>query len=249
MLKLGSLELGAVPRVAVGFTDDASASLVADAQSRGVDIAEIRVDQFSTHDPGHVEDVLGRFAGLPTIATIRTRSHGGAWDDSEDRRLSLFESVLPRVDAIDVELGATDILRWARQATRDANKLLIVSHHDFRGTPDLYSLEQISDDAIAAGADIVKIATTASTREDLHSLSNFALHNVEKNLIVIGMGGHGLITRLAMPAMGSLITFAYIGQPTAPGQLRFEEMFMHLRLFYPDFNQEKIAALGLMEGV
>ena len=107
--------------------------------------------------------------------------------------------------------------------------------------------EQVSEQAISAGADIVKIATHVSSRDELQVLSKFCLNTLDHPHVVIGMGGLGLLTRIAFPALGSLMTFGFIGKPTAPGQIPFDELLGQMRLLYPDFNDYKINSLGLLE--
>ncbi len=247
-MRLGTLELGGIPRIAVPYSDSATPELIAESRRRGVDIAEVRIDQFERTAPDYVCSVLARFEALPTIATIRTRQEGGGWVGSEDERLALFRAVIPLVDAVDVELQAKAILARVVESARGASKCVIVSYHDFGATPDPYTLEHIAEDASKAGADIIKIATHARSDEDIQSLASFCIDNAARSLIVIGMNGHGSKSRLFFPALGSLVTFASIGKPTAPGQLEFDQMFELMRLLYPEFNERKIAELALMEG-
>ncbi|HEY5595278.1 MAG TPA: type I 3-dehydroquinate dehydratase, partial [Nitrospiria bacterium] len=61
--------------------------------------------------------------------------------------------------------------------------------------------------------------------------------NATKDIIVIAMGVEGALSRVFFPALGSLLTYAYLGQPTAPGQLGYKELFELLKKFYPKFNQ------------
>jgi 3-dehydroquinate dehydratase type I len=248
MLKLGPLELGEIPRIAVGFTDTAREPLILKSKAHGLDIAEVRIDLFKRTDPEYVRLALRRFSSIPTIATIRSAQEGGGWVGDDDDRLDLFRAALPLVDAIDIELRSTAAIDCVREMAQRANKCLLVSYHDFAATPDPYTLDQIADDAEKAGADIVKIATHASSDEDIQSLASFSIGNVHRNLIVIAMGSHGLKSRLFFPALGSLITYACIGEPTAPGQLEFRETFDLMRSLYPAFNEIKIAELGLLEG-
>ncbi len=247
-LSLGTLELGGIPRIAVPYTDSATPELIAESRRRGVDIAEVRIDLFEHTDPDYVCSVLARFEALPTIATIRTRQEGGGWAGSEDERLALFHAVIPLVDAVDVELQAKTILERVCERARTANKCVVVSYHDFEATPDRHTLEHIAEAASKAGADIIKIATHVRSDEDIQSLASLCLSSAARNLIVIGMNGHGLKARLLFPALGSLVTFAAIGKTTAPGQLEFDQMFELMRLLYPEFNERKIAELRLLGG-
>ncbi len=43
---------------------------------------------------------------------------------------------------------------------------VILSHHDYKGTPDSSTLEKLMEDMFASGADVAKIATTAEHIQD-----------------------------------------------------------------------------------
>lgn len=237
MLKLGNLELGRVPRIVVSF-DDENVSRVDEAKRSGLDIAELRIDLLSSQAPAHVDALIRRLSVLPTIATIRARREGGSWSGTEAERLGIFRSILPRVDAVDVELSSESLLAPVAAESRQAGKLLIVSHHDFEATPGTDVLAQISERAMSAGAHIVKIATQIRDRDDLQTLSRHCLSQVDRPMIVIGMGGRGLLTRLAFPAFGSLMTFGFIGKPSAPGQIPFDQLYTQMSLLYPEFKRD-----------
>ncbi|HET7084918.1 MAG TPA: type I 3-dehydroquinate dehydratase [Rhizomicrobium sp.] len=248
MLKLGSLALGGnVPRVAIGFSDDVLEADILDARRGGVDIAEVRIDLFRSIDPVVVVKKLAIFQALPTIATIRTPSEGGKWAGTEQERIALFHKVIPHVDAIDVELASLKTTTSVIDAAHKARKLVVISHHDFNGTPKASALETIISKAQKAGADIIKIATHIESSVDVRALAA-VLTDTQRNLVVIGMGAKGLVTRLSFPAMGSLMTFAsHGGFQTAPGQIPYSNMMEELRLLYPEYNEEKIVKLQLLE--
>src|SRR6185437_13540668 len=111
MLKLGSLALdGTLPRVAVGFADAILQADIDDAKADGLDIAEVRIDQFRSYEPHHVIKKLGLFRAIPTIATIRIPEEGGHWKGTETDRQSLLRAIIPHVDAVDIELASTETL-------------------------------------------------------------------------------------------------------------------------------------------
>jgi 3-dehydroquinate dehydratase-1 len=251
MIKIGAVALNGTPRVVVGFDDRITSHDVDDAQANGLDLAEIRVDQFRDYTTGHVFKKLDLFAGkIPIIATIRTKEEGGSWSGSEAERRTLFEAIIPHADAIDVELQSDAMLAAVGPQVKRAGKVLVVSFHDFDATPPLATLENIVDQAKARGADIVKIATNIRDADDIRVLSSLLVSRAGKDLVVIGMGGKGVITRVLFPALGSLMTFAAaLGHHTAPGQLPYQDMFETLRRLYPDYNEEKIIKLELLECV
>ncbi len=247
MIKLRNLTLNGTPRVAVGFTDAANTELLRHALDYGVDVAELRIDQYKSYEKDYVIDQIQKFTCLPTIATIRSKSEGGAWNLPESQRLDLFKHILTKVDAIDIESSSISIAPDLINAAHKAGKLVVVSYHNFSATPNLVDLTKTINEAKNLGADIVKIATHIKDRENLHCLAHLTLENKAKNLIVIGMGPLGTLTRILFPALGSLLTYAFIGQPTAPGQLDYSMTADFLRKLYPNYNQEKINSLQLLE--
>lgn len=233
MVRLGSLILDGTPRVVVGFEDNVPIGLLDEARSAGVDIAELRIDRYSDHHPEYVKQEVSRFRNFATIATIRIKSEGGAWPLDETSRLALFEAVIPHVHGVDVELSAREISASVVNAAHRAGKLVFVSYHNFETTPSTTELDTILASAKAAGGDVVKIATAASSLSDIQTLSEFTIRNASQNIVTVAMGSEGTLSRVFFPALGSLVTFAHRGNPTAPGQLSYQEMFELLKKFYP----------------
>lgn len=228
-LRIGPLALGEAPAVAVPFDDSPTREAIEALRGRGLDLAELRVDTFAARDAGAVREVAARFAGLPTLATIRIAAEGGGWSASEAERAKLFLALLDRVDAVDVELAARDVLAEVGAAARAAGRLVIASHHDFAATPAADALSDVVARAAAAGADVVKIATLVRGPDDVRALARVLLEPAAIGRIVIGMGDAGLATRVLFPALGSLVTYAHVGRAHAPGQLPLDELVALLR--------------------
>lgn len=248
MVSLGSLDLRAVPRVAVSL-NDAHIQAAKDAPKTGIDIIETRVDHFQSFDPDYVRKTVQALATLPTIATIRIQKEGGNWSGTDESRIALFRALIPLTDAVDVELQSADVCREVSKLAHDAGKLVIGSFHDFDGTPSLASLKTIVAQGKAAGADIVKIATHCGNDGDFRLLASLLIELESQNLIVIGMGPRGLPSRALYPALGSLLTFAAHSQySTAPGQLPFPQMFDILRGLYPRYAEYQAERLRVMQG-
>ncbi len=129
-----SVELGVRPCVAVPLADRTTRAELLALARRGLEVAELRIDHFAHSDPGHVLGQLDVFAGVPILATIRSAAEGGGWQAPEAERLALFRALIPRVDAVDVEI-ASEIAREVIGAARGAGKLAIASFHDFAKTP------------------------------------------------------------------------------------------------------------------
>jgi len=244
---LSDLLQRATPLIAVSFSDTETDDDIAEAIAAGLDVAELRIDRYSSVSRDYVMAQVQRFAALPTIATIRTAAEGGDWEGTEDERLRLFMAVLPEVDGIDIELSSDQILPELVAAAKAQDKVVVVSNHNFEYTPTAKTLEAMATDAKSRGADYVKISARAKTLDDVRTLARFILDNTAQGLIVIAMGPHGPISRIFFPALGSRLTYAAAGQPPVSGQLTFSETFAMMREFYPDFNGEKIISLQLLE--
>ena len=240
MIKLGSAIIGNKPRIVVGFSGETPQYVIDEANKVGLDIAEMRIDQFPSYDIDYILNEISKFKGLPTIATIRSKHEGGNFNLSEEIRLSIFKKIIPYVSSVDIELSANTIIQNVISLCHESEKIVFVSYHNFNDTPSLEKLNSICDQAKSLGADIVKIATFAKEQEDIKTLAKFTIENAEKKLVTIAMGSEGVLSRVFFPALGSLLTYAYLGTPKAPGQLPFKEMFDLLRRFYSPYNQEKI---------
>jgi 3-dehydroquinate dehydratase I len=241
-IPLSELLVGDIPLIATSFGDDLADGAVVDALATRLDVAELRIDRYSSAEVEHVVDVVRRFAALPTIATIRTKDQGGGWDGTESERFRLFEAVLPYVDAIDIELTATEIRSELVTAAHASGTGVIISHHDFERTPASATLEDLIGEAKGLGADLVKIAVTAQSSSDVRTLAALTLDNAPLGLIVIAMGTHGVVSRVLFPTLGSRITYAGSALPLVSGQLTFDETYHLMRKFSPEFNERKARA-------
>lgn len=241
MIKLGKIPLNSTPRVAVVITDKEPNENI---QSLCVDVLEIRVDKFRSRDIGHIKgNILKRKEiGVPLILTIRNaKEEGGTSRISDSVKLKIFESAAPLVDAIDIELHSSIISQVISLARKNKN-LVIVSSHNFKNTPRDADLEKIFKNARKKGADIVKIAAKAKSWDHVHRLMQFTARHKRHHVITMSLGNIGSISRLTFPSAGSLLTYSYIGQPSAPGQIPLNVLQKHLRLYYPEYNQRFIGS-------
>ncbi len=164
----------------------------------------------------------------PVIATNRLQSEGGQWSASEAERRALLEEALSLgADFIDVELAADPA--WRRELWgRRGQAKIILSWHDFSGTPDPEHLEEILQKMLAQEADVIKMVALAQQPEDnlrLLSLIPPALAR-GREIIAFCMGPAGKWSRVAAPLLGSFLTFAPFSKKgaSAPGQLTVNEV-------------------------
>jgi 3-dehydroquinate dehydratase I len=249
MTRLHELLAEQRPIIAASFTDRDLGTTPQELAKKGLDLAEFRIDLFRSWDETHIKSVINRYTGLAAVATIRSENEGGgSRGRTDDDRLHLFRLLAAEADALDIELNSRIIVDEVIRAAHENGKLAIVSFHDFQRTPDLSELNALLARANTLGADIFKIASYIQSYKDLQVLAEFTIQNGSKNqLVTIGLGPKGVMSRIFFPALGSRITFSWAGEITAAGQLETFRTFELMRMFYPEYNESKIMELGLME--
>ena len=207
--------MGTQPLLCVTVTAPTMAELrkrrdaVADA-----DLIELRLD--SVADP----NVAGALAGrrLPTIVTCRPAWEGGQFSGSEEeRRRLLTEAFTLGAEYVDVEWRA----RFDDLVARDAGRRIVLSAHDFDMMPiDLVARVHAMK---STGAEIVKLAVKATRLTDCLPLLEIASQGRrDGGLVIVGMGEHGLATRVLASRFGSMWTYA--GSQAEIGQLSAETL-------------------------
>jgi len=182
------------------------------------DYIELRVDLISDFDLPK----LITSAGKPCIVTNRCKIDGGQFKGTEEERIQTLRQ------AIDLDANFIDIetttpspqLRSLMEAPRKNSKI-ILSHHDFTGTPkDIGSLYEIMRQT---PADILKIVTYARDINDNITIFQLLEKAREDNQSIIGlcMGEMGEISRILSPLLGGFLTFGSLekGKESAPGQI------------------------------
>jgi 3-dehydroquinate dehydratase type I len=164
----------------------------------------------------------------PVIATNRLAAEGGKWAASEAERRALLEEALTLgADFLDLELAADPAWRRELWARRGQAKI-ILSWHDFSGTPDTEQLEEILQKMLDQEADVIKMVALAQKPEDnLRLLSLIPRARARgREIIAFCMGPAGKWSRVVAPLLGSFLTFAPFTKKgaSAPGQLTVNEV-------------------------
>ena len=186
--------------------------------------AELRLDYLENPDLPR----LFRTHPGPVIATNRLAAESGRWQGPEGERRRLLEEALHLgADFLDLELAAD--AAWRRDLwERRGQAKIILSWHDFSGTPEQARLDAVLEEMLASQADIVKLITMAGQPEDnLRVLSLIPRARARgREIIAFCMGPLGKWSRVVAPLMGSYLTFAPFTQKgaSAPGQLTVNEL-------------------------
>lgn len=202
----------------------------------GADLLEVRLDSFRRRDIPYLKKSFKRLASqalgrrTPVILTIRSKREGGVLTLDDRERSEIFNELLPFADIIDVELSSSARLKNVIDSAHGSGKSVIISYHNFSSTPDTRALRGIIKKALAAGADVVKIASRAKSRKDVSTLAGLLLGSPER-LIVIAMGRYGVVSRVFFPALGSLVTYGSVTGRSAPGQISVSALKEAFRRF------------------
>ena len=185
-----------------------------------VDLFEVRIDLIGP-DWRKVAGQLGK----PWVACNRKSDEGGTWDGSEEERVAGLLSALELGAAIvDIELSTENLYDVVTRIKRQAECL--ISFHHLEETPPFNTMREIVRRQFAAGADIVKVVTTARKFEDNVSTMQLIREFPGKRVVAFAMGPLGLMSRLLCPLAGGDFIYASVepGGEAAPGQMTAEEM-------------------------
>jgi len=219
---------------------DAVAALPLDV----LDLVELRIDhlegieRFGT-DPGVATGVVAALAALrealpddvPVLATFRSRQEGGRHALPAEAYGDLLELLVGSgaCDAVDVEMF-TEPSTLARvvAGAHAAGVPVVMSSHDFAGTPPQAEIVSRLRTQQNLGADVVKIAVMPRTARDVLTLlaatEEFCSEHATRPAITMAMGPLGTASRLVGESFGSCLSFGAVGAPSAPGQVDAREL-------------------------
>jgi 3-dehydroquinate dehydratase type I len=197
------------------------------ARTAGPDVLEYRADMAEQPSAERIRADLshiGAALSLPLIFTLRDTREGGRCMLPVAARAPLFRAALPYVNAVDVELRNTAMLPLIRTACARYRTTVILSLHDFEGTPAVTALHAAVSKAIQARGDVVKMATTCHTRAEVRRLLGVARTVSGIHVSVVGMGPYGADVRRAAPRYGAVLGYASLSTAVASGQLSVAEL-------------------------
>ena len=222
--------------VAVSAVDAAGVAEAVGPVLSFVDVVEVRLD-------GMIKPEVEKCCSLlrqPLLFTNRASWEGGHFSGTEQERLEpLLTAVRMQAAYVDLEVRTEQSFReQLLSELRESSTMLILSWHDFEGTPKQDELVDILGRLREGGADIGKIITTAHDRSDV--LRIFVLLQRAKELqfplTAFCMGEIGRISRFAALYLGSSMTYVAVDedQATAPGQFsaahfqKLQSLFSHV---------------------
>ncbi len=187
------------------------------------ELAELRLDFL---EPRDVPEALRLARGLlpRCVCTLRPRSEGGMFPGGEPERAAILKLVAEYGPfLLDVEFDT--LRRDGRLAgyLSDAKADVLVSWHDFEGTPPSRVLERKL--ATMAGlSSNVKMVTTALSLEDSARVLGLYRARGNASLVAFCMGDKGRMSRILCLYLGSPYTYVSLGRPVAPGQFSIAQL-------------------------
>ena len=233
------------PKICVPVVETTTEKIIQQIQElQNCDLIELRIDFYENiHDLKQVHELLLQVrqqTNLPLLLTYRSLKEGGHIQLTDQEYLSLVQTACQSgcVDIVDIELESGNMLVYQLVEIAHQNHVkVLMSYHDFEKTPTVMEMKERLEKMEIMGADICKIAVMPFSYKDVIQLLNTTMEmsqKLTKPLVTMSMGKIGKITRIVGELVGSSITFASVGQSSAPGQLTLEEMQTLLEVIHHD---------------
>ncbi len=182
---------------------------------------EFRLDYLPFPERGvaAIRKFLTRQSDCVILATCRRRQNHGRFHGSIEEQIRVLEAARDAgAKAVDVEVESAENC-MERLAKLRSGSLLLVSYHNYGGTPP--RLDSVLRRMTRIPADGYKVVTTARKPSDAHRVLALARGNPKIPTVVLAMGEIGFATRVLSPAFGGLYTYAApnSAEGTASGQV------------------------------
>ncbi|MFC0136572.1 type I 3-dehydroquinate dehydratase [Staphylococcus petrasii] len=208
-----------------------------------IDIVELRIDQWPENHiqllTKNLEILHNQDANFKVLVTYRTSSQGGKGSLPYEAYMKLLQDIvhLNYYHMIDIEWDSDYDIFAHRDLVRLAQenyKQVVVSYHNFQGTPDIDILKFTYYKMHQLNPDYVKIAVMPQCREDVATLLQAMAASVDAvypKVIGISMSQLGVVSRVAQGAFGGSVSYGCLGEPQAPGQLHVKTLKAQLSFY------------------
>lgn len=205
-----------------------------------VDMGEWRYDLAAPLEGGPgslLPAILEALGDKPLIFTYRTPAEKqGGGPAPLDYAAAILAAAQAGADLVDIEWNrGQKLAAQLGRGAREAGCKTVFSCHDFLGTPSVALMVQTLLRMEDGGGDVVKLAVTPQTPEDVLALltaTQEAGQRLSVPLITMSMGRLGMASRLCGGLFGSCLTFGAAARESAPGQPPVEELARTLGLLY-----------------
>lgn len=178
-----------------------------------------------------LETIRKLLGNLVLLFTIRTDNEGGNVSLGVEEYEAICKCACESgyIDLVDVEAFIQNgVLEKLCNIAHDNGVYVVGSNHDFEKTPDKEEIVRRLNEIRDRGADIAKIAVMPNCEEDVISLLAATLRISKEAdagpVITMSMGKTGQISRISGEIFGSAVTFATVGNESAPGQISIDKV-------------------------
>ena len=163
------------------------------------------------------------------LVTFRTENEGGEASLTHQEYLDFINMIIDAdcADLSDIEFfTAGDDIRELIDNAHSSGVVVVCSSHYFQKTPDKNELVSRMVKMQQVGADLPKVAVMPHDSTDVLTLLAATVEMKDKYfatpIITISMGKLGVASRLCGEVFGSAMTFASVGDSSAPGQINLD---------------------------
>ncbi len=239
-LRIGNRVVGGKhPKIAVPVWGPQAFHSAEKAAAAGADLVEIRADMWPASHIDSIGDIMNRIRGklkMPLILTVRGDAQSGPGQDSgisdDNERIRMYEALIEYASAVDVEVASRRVFDKVISMTAGSKVKIIASHHDFTHVPPDNRLKKLASRSADAGAHFFKVACHARSGGELADLFSFCARCHDIRVIAMAMGPLGPASRLAAPAFGSALGYAYWGRANVPGQVDVRTLKLAYTSYY-----------------
>lgn len=187
------------------------------------DYVELRFDFLK---PAQVPDALElvKEKMRRCVCTLRPSSEGGKFHGTEKERISILKLIAEyRPFLLDVEFNTLRKNKMLHNYIIKTKTDVLVSWHDFKNTPDVYSLKKMFKQ-MRKFSKHIKIVTSAKTQNDSSNILSLYNNSDKTSLIAFAMGDSGKMSRILCLYLGAPFTYVSLGKPIAPGQFSLDQI-------------------------
>jgi 3-dehydroquinate dehydratase/shikimate dehydrogenase len=167
---------------------------------------------------GAIRDFLEEQPDCVLLATCRRHQNHGRFNGSIEEQIAILgEAVEAGARAVDVEIESAESTKANLEDLR-SKCFLIISYHNYEGTPPL---DPVVKRMTRVAADAYKVVTTARKPSDTQRVLALSKAYPKLKFVMLAMGEAGFPSRVLSPAMGGLYTYAAPSstEGTAVGQV------------------------------
>ncbi len=207
--------------VALGFPD--TEKLLEHARTEveaGERFLEFRLDYLPHPEDGvqAIRDFVAEHPECAILATCRRHQNEGKFNGSIEEQIRILDAAVDAgARAVDIEIESAETSESRLEVLRGRTYLLI-SYHNFTGTPPM---EAVLRRMSKIPADGYKIVTTARKPSDNLRVLGLAKSHLRTPMVLLAMGEIGFPTRVLCTPFGGIYTYAAptTAEGTASGQI------------------------------